>query len=565
MSRVMILGLDGGTFDLIRPWAERGLLPNLAKLLGAGAFSPLRSTIPPMTFPAWNAFMTGTNPGKHGVFDFLEMKPGSYDLEVMNATHRKCETIWNIASRAGKRCAVLGVPVTYPPEPINGVMISGFDAPFVDARIMHPPELFDELQEQVGPYILSASFTPHLKRGRLDKALEAIYAAIDRKAATAKYILQREPWDVFMMVFGETDVAIHYFWKYHDPGSPQRTRRCQIKEGEDPIYGIYRRVDAHLGDLIEMAGEDTTIIVMSDHGAGGAGDKVIYLNRFLEMHGLLSFKGRLLRTSLHRRVDALKSTVRAILPEKAIKRLRFHPKSLGLKWEARLRFSSIDWSRTKVYSEETPYYPNLRINLQGREPDGIVSRDEVPELVNRVRSVLEAWTDPETGEKVVEKVYAKEEIYQGDHLEHAPDILIVWNLCKGYSYLSRPSFLSRRGVALGRLSAREIDRSDFMINRSGNHRDEGIFIIAGKEIQPGPVRGGTVHITCLAPTILHLLGLPIPRNMDGQVLLSCFQSAFAREPVYQDEEALSTPSSARSYTDAEAEKVGRTLAGLGYL
>lgn len=564
MSRVMILGLDGGTFDLIRPWAEQGLLPNLAKLLEAGAYSPLRSTIPPMTFPAWNAFMTGTNPGKHGVFDFLEMKPGSYELEVMNATHRKCETLWRIASRAGKRCAVLGVPVTYPPEPINGIMISGFDAPFVDARIMYPPELFEELQERVGPYILSASFTPHLKRRRLDKALEAIYAAIDRKASTAKYILQREPWDIFMMVFGETDVAIHYFWKYHDPKSPQRTGRCQLGEAEDPVYGIYRRVDSHLGDLLQMASEDTTIFVMSDHGAGGASDKVIYLNRFLEMHGLLAFKRRLLRTTLHRRLDSLKSTIRAVLPDKAIKRLRFHPKSLGLKWESQLRFSTIDWSRTQVYSEETPYYPNLRINLEGREPEGIVSRSKVPEVVDRVRSLLEAWTDPETGERVVEKVYAKEEIYRGDHLEHAPDLLISWNLCGGYSYLSRPSFLSRRGGPLGRIPAREIDRSDFMINRSGSHRDQGIFIIAGKEIQPGPIQSQDVQITCLAPTVLHLLGLPIPRNMDGQVLQSCFKPACVRQPVYQ-EETPSGPSSAQSYTEAESEEVGRTLAGLGYL
>lgn len=564
MPRVMILGLDGGTFDLIRPWAEKGLLPHLAGLLESGAYSELRSTIPSMTFPAWNAFMTGTNPGKHGVFDFLEMKPGSYHLEVMNATHRKCETIWKIASRAGKRCAVLGVPVTYPPEPINGVMISGFDAPFVDARIMHPPELFEELEEHVGPYILSASFTPYLKRGQLDKALEAIYAAIDRKAATAKYIFQREPWDIFMMVFGETDVAIHYFWKYHDPGSPQRTRRCELKEGEDPVYGIYRRVDSHLGDLLRMASEDTTILVMSDHGAGGAGDKVVYLNRFLEMHGLLTFKRRPLRTSFYRGLDALKSTARAILPDKTIKRLRFHPKSMGLKWESELRFSCIDWARTQVYSEETPYYPNLRINLQGREPDGIVSQSRVREVVDRVRCLLESWIDPETGEKVVERVYAKEEIYHGDHLEHAPDIVIAWNLCKGYSYLSRPSFLTRRGVALGRIPAREIDRSDFMINRSGSHRDQGIFIIAGKEIQPGPIQAENVHITCLAPTVLHLVGLPIPRNMDGQVLQSCFKPACVRQPVYQ-EGTLSAPSSAQSYTEAEAKEVERTLAGLGYL
>ena len=202
MPKVLIIGLDGGTFDLIKPWVNEGKLPNITRLMHSGAHSNLQSTIPPMTFPAWNAFMTGKNPGKHGVFDFMERKNGTYELEIKNALHRKSETIWKIASNYGKRCAVIGIPVTYPPEEINGIMISGFDAPVLDARIMYPKELFNELKEKVGEYIVSPNFSQDLREGNIDKALKALIHSIDRKADTAKYILKREIWDLFMIAFG---------------------------------------------------------------------------------------------------------------------------------------------------------------------------------------------------------------------------------------------------------------------------------------------------------------------------------------------------------------------------
>lgn len=191
MPKVLIIGLDGGTFDLITPWVNEGKLPNIARLMHSGIYGNLQSTIPPMTFPAWNAFMTGKNPGKHGVFDFMERKDGTYELEIKNALHRKSETIWKIAGKFGKRCAVTGVPVTYPPEEINGIMISGFDTPFIDEKIMYPRELFYELKDKVGQYIVTGEYEKHLRDRCIDKAVEALFLSIDRKAETAKYLLSR--------------------------------------------------------------------------------------------------------------------------------------------------------------------------------------------------------------------------------------------------------------------------------------------------------------------------------------------------------------------------------------
>ena len=564
MPKVMIIGLDGGTFDLIKPWVNEGKLPNIARLMHSGAYCSLRSTIPPMTFPAWNTFMTGKNPGKHGVFDFMERKPGTYELRIMNAQHRKSDTIWKIASNYGKRCAVIGVPVTYPPEEINGVMISGFDAPFVDDRIMYPRELYYELKEKVGVYIVTASFSKYLRKGQIDKALKSLYEAIDRKANTAKYIFKRDGWDLFMIVFGETDAAVHHFWKYHDKNSPQRNGNYHKDLGFDPIFEIYSRVDTHIGELLGMVPEETTVMMMSDHGGGGAGNKVIYVNRFLETQGLLKFNMLPVMTHINKGLDKLKASIVVAFPVKRLKSLLFNPKSMGLKWESKLRFSFVDWPHTKVYAAETPYYPNLRINLKGREPDGIVEKHEYRDIVNRAISTLHEWRDSETGNRIVRKAYSREELYDGDYVENAPDIIVDWDFDNGYSYLSKPSFVSRQGVPIERISAREIEKSAFMIRHAGTHRDEGIFIIAGKNINRGEIKGTEIGITSLGPTILYLLDIPIPRDMDGKVLLCCFEEEHIKPPLFQDMAPQRTAPDYQ-YTEEETEEVRKKLARMGYL
>ena len=225
MGRVLIVGLDGATFDLIRPWVAQGRLPRLQALLAQGTAGELRSTVPPMSPPAWSSFMTGVNPGKHGIFDFTERKPGTYEIQFVSSRQRKAETIWKILSRAGKRVCAVGVPTTYPVEAVNGVMISGFDTPAMNEKAIHPPGLYAEIVEKVGEYILSSDVMRHVYDQRIDLAVETMLRCIRRKADIAKYLWAREPWDCFMVVFGETDSAIHYFWKHHDPQSPQYAPR----------------------------------------------------------------------------------------------------------------------------------------------------------------------------------------------------------------------------------------------------------------------------------------------------------------------------------------------------
>ena len=212
MSRVFIVGWDGATFDLIKPWIADGQLPHIAQILDDGVHGELRSTLPPMTFPAWTSFMTGKNPAKHGIFDFTRQRPGSYDLEFVNGGQRQAPSFWKLLSDAGRRVISISVPCTYPPEPVNGVMISGFDAPGLggksaraDSRGMYPPELCDELNREIGGHPMGAFIINEVNRGTPEIGLERMIKVVERKAATAKYLMETRDWDCFMILFGESD------------------------------------------------------------------------------------------------------------------------------------------------------------------------------------------------------------------------------------------------------------------------------------------------------------------------------------------------------------------------
>ncbi|MBI3810676.1 MAG: alkaline phosphatase family protein [Nitrospirae bacterium] len=566
---VFILGLDGGTYDLILPWVQEGRLPNLGRLIQSGSHAELASTVPPMTPPGWTSFMTGMNPGKHGIFDFTEREPGRYEVKIMNATDRQARTIWSLMSQAGKRVASIGVPLTYPPEPVNGVMISGFDSPVLDRRIMHPPELFDELEKSVGGYPVSPDFVRHAVRGDLKRAVEIICETMDQKARAVEYLLKREAWDCFMLVFGETDACIHYFWGHHDPASPHRPRHPD--PGPDPIRTVYEKVDEILGRLLPLLPPDSGMMLISDHGTGGAGRKMVYLNRWLEAEGFLAFRagsGRgCLRTMNWRLLEEARSWARAVLPQSILKRLRYRS-GLGARLESNQRFSGLDWKRTAVYSDETPHYPNLWVNLKGREPQGVVNPgEEYESLRERILERLSEWRDPETRRPLIKRAYKREEVYHGPCLERAPDILIAWNLDGNYSYLNGSSLMASGRAPVVAIDPTGFWRSKSMLNRGGSHRENGIFLIRGEGVQRGH-RLLKAGIADMAPTLLYWMGLPVPSDMDGTVLTEAFEDSYRRgHPVHRDGiSGQETQDRARLvYSEEETKKVEERLQSLGYI
>jgi predicted AlkP superfamily phosphohydrolase/phosphomutase len=567
MNRLLIIGLDGATFELIKPWVLEGKLPHLGKLLESGAHGPLKSTIPPMSPPAWTSFMTGKNPGKHGVFDFTARKPYSYEIEFVNARWRRAETIWKIMSDAGKRVCVLSVPITYPPEKVNGIMISGIDTPatggIADATAFHPPELHHEIATKLGGYLIS----PNLKAfadHQCEAMVEAALRTVERKMDTALYLLAKEPWDCFMITIGETDGIAHRLWKYHDKHSPLSDKHSSQYAGSDPILSIYQKVDQYIGELRTMASDEITMMIMSDHGHGGNGSRAIFLNAWLEARGLLRFRTNTNGKILPSVVDAAKNIGIKVVPS-SLKRMIFRKTQLANKIESSVRFALIDWGHTHAYSEETPYYPSVWVNLRGREPDGIVMPGkEYEEVRDEIIDALGKWSDPETGQRYVRKVHKREDIYCGALVEKFPDLIIEWNCDNGYSYLFKNSYSAKRQ----RTPMRQLDAKERQHVKSGDHRDHGILMVSGIDIQQ-PMQLSDVAIIDLAPTILHMLGLPVPVDMDGRVLTELFKakSRGSRPVSYADRSQPQGDLSAlrRDYTEDEEEAIRVRLQGLGYI
>ncbi len=573
MGRVVIIGIDGGTFDIINPLVSQGKLPNIAYLLKHGAYGHLKTTIPPMTFPAWNSFMTGVNPGKHGVFDFTERIPGTYKVRFLNARSRKAKTIWTFASEAGKRVCVMAVPVTYPPEKINGYMISGFDAPGVDAKAnyesVHPPELLDEINKNVGQYIISSNIMKEIEAKDYDKALDIVLKTLRRKIDTALYLYKKEQWDIFSVVFGESDLVGHHYWKFYDEKSPFYPGKASEK-CKKAIEIVYQTIDYAIGEFLKSLYPDTTLIIMSDHGFGGSSDKVIYLNCWLASEGFLKFKdernlfkSQIFNKLLIKSFSLIKKYgLKWVPPE--IKRFLFRhrPEIINI-IESTLRFNYIDWSETVAFSEETPYYPTIWINLKGRDPQGIVEPEKRDEIVDQIIKRLSNWIDPYTDTPIVRKAYRREDLYNGPFVDRAPDIIIDYNEPEGYSFLSRPSFTNPLRVPIRKLTKREIESALFQ-NKSGSHRNYGILFLYGNNIKNMKINN--CSILDIAPTVFYCIGLPIPETFDGRVLGECFED-FRQQYEVIKEDSLLKPSlqDVDTYTEEEEKEIKKRLESMGYL
>ncbi|MCC6695330.1 MAG: alkaline phosphatase family protein [Candidatus Hydrogenedentes bacterium] len=522
MPRFLLIGLDGMEPSLAERWMNEGRLSALARLRDAGSYMPCASVEPPVTYPAWCTCVTGVNPGRHGIFDFTEMVPGAYAIRFVNSTDRRAPALWDILSAAGKRVAVLGVPGTYPPSPVNGFMVSGFDSPVatsIDRSFVYPQDLYDSVKE----WRFADFQESDIGEGWHDMALARLLAKIEVKERIACDLLAHEPWDFFMVVFGETDTVSHHFWLFHDPASPRH------RPGhETAIRQVYERLDKTVGHLIETAGEGVTVGVCSDHGFGGAGTGVVHLNNWLAEHGYLQFS--LATDSL------LKRLALAVAPARMRGPLFRRFRSLATRAESQSRFAGLDWSQTTAFSEELNYFPSIRVNLRGREPNGLVAQEDYDPFCHDLCAKLESWTP-------VKKAWRGDELFHGPHVANAPDIMVELALENGYSH---SCLRSRGGLPFRRIQAHEhLGGKERGMN--GNHRPVGVLFLS-KQTPCGAAR-----LEDIAPTVLAELGVAAP-PMDGTSLL---------DPPAAGE-SVTVPSTTVVYSPAEEAEVERRLRELGY-
>lgn len=541
MPRLLLVGLDGATFDVLLPLVEAGRLPVLAGLLRRGSHAPLASTIPPITPTAWTTVFTGKNPGKHGIYDFRELDPATYQRKPVHVDRHREKTLWDLLGETGRRSIVLDVPFTYPPRPLPGLMITGYATPRTPGtRFSYPADL-----QAILPPALHDQIRVALPRHAFDRSqafIDEWREIMDGRRRLLAHLARHEAWDFFFAVFSITDNMAHVFWTFLDPAHPNYTRP-EAPAFREAFFGAYEQCDAALGELLAAAGPDVNVLVMSDHGFGS-----IYTRQFLferlasggflrysgGQRGRLNLRGRLLRLLLaaYTHAPALRELVKGLRPgskrvlNESLRRSGLLPEN-----------AAIDVARSPLLP--TDFGLQLWANSRDRFPQGPVDPAEKEALLARASAHLLAAAAP-NGQPIVAAAYRGAELYRGPEAAAGPDLVV--ELANFY----RPD---GRGAHNPHLE--------------GGHTPQGIFLAAGPAIAQG-ARLQDPALVDLAPTVLHLLGEAVPPDMDGRVLAELEAAprpvVRASAPAVHDEYGGSPALSAAAQAELEEQ-----LRQLGYL
>lgn len=537
-KRVVVIGWDGATFDVAKPLMAQGRMPHLAALLARGVHGPLCSTVPPVTPVAWTSFATGASPGRHGVCDALTLDPKTHEVRFVSAAQRRLPPVWRILSDRGRPAGAVNVPVTWPPDPVDGFVIPGMFTPSHVEDFTYPPEIRREVEAKFGTCRESPMLDPDPA-----KYLANLLAGVDARCELTLWLMERRPLDYFCSVFMESDRVQHFFWGYRDPAHPRHAELGQA------IEQVYERLDAALGRIVAAAGPDAAVGIVSDHGAGPL-TRAVFLNRWLMDQGLLVLSGDLARTLAGRRPPSglrrfVAAAAKAVLPASVVEARR---KARSAE-HARINnlFSSIvDWQRSACVSEGIA--GGIFFN------EAVVSPADRPALIARLKQGLTAIVDPETGARPFTSVHAREELYQGEGTPNAPDVV---TLCgPGYQVLV-PHEIA--------LYAQDAPTGLFTGHKwSGRHEQYGVFALAGPGIAAG-VELTDAAMPDVTPTLLHALGEAPTDSMDGRVLAGAFTAeTLAARPVAAAVSGA-TATAAAIGDDAGTAALAEELSDLGYM
>lgn len=558
MNKILIIDLDGATFDLIGPWVKAGKLPNFSKTMQGGVTANLRSTIPPITPCAYTSFLTGKRPGNHGVFDFYHRARESYNLEIVNTSTKNGIAFWRLLNSHGRKTGFINVPTFFPAEEIDGFIVGcGLLTPEVtNERFVYPKNLFEKHNLDKSKYILELNWES-FRYGNIDNTHYAeILKMLNEREKVALKLFKEENWDFFMVHFHAIDWVQHFFW-----------------DETDKVLEVHKEIDRIIGEFLNLIDDNTTVIIMSDHGFGPT-YKTIHTANWLQKIGLLEIKPIPFQYFLDKSFDYLfykifkfsdknkfisgtkkvVSKTYGLFPgffKSLLDRLITFVYENVPKIEGKYHVSYTSrfaWSKTKAYA--VGWMGQVYVNLKGREPEGIVSYpEEYNEIRDYIRDEYYKLKD-EKGQQLIEKVLMKEEIFTGDSSESAPD-LIPFNEKNVYYF--HP----------------DIEFNDIIAAplpwRKGNHHPKGIFMIKGPNIKTGKTLPN-IDIIDIAPTILYIMGVPISKEMDGKVFKNCLAKEFQQANQVK---FLETYEMVHSDVDApsslEEEVVKRRLRGLGYL
>jgi predicted AlkP superfamily phosphohydrolase/phosphomutase len=531
-DRVVLIGLDGGTFSTLDPLLEEGVMPFLKDFLASGVRSELMSVIPPLTPPGWTSLVTGRTPGNHGIMDFFRFEsPDSRYIRLVNSRDVRCETIWSMLSREGLQATVLNFPLMTPPRPIAGYVVPGWAPWRYLRRLCFPPDLYDKIKTIPGFNLQELAMDLQLEGKAIegtstDEYEDWIRFHIRREKQwfdLLRYLMQEASCELTAMLFDGVDKLQHLLWRFIDPAYLSTHPSAWEQRIRELCLAYFRQLDGFIADIVAMAGPKASVFLASDHGFGPS-TEVFYINAWLHRAGYLEWTA-----------DAPTDTGES--------------RKLGLgtisRWAAMVRAS-----RTTAYGL-TPSSNGVHIAVAGRRGQQGIDPREYERTRSRLTEELCEFTDSASGGRVVTRVWTREEAFPGTQMDLAPDLTLSIRDGGFVSILNSEVVLKPRPEVVG------------------THRPQGIFMAKGPRMRQG-LSLPALSIIDVAPTLLYCLGLPVPSDLEGRVAEQIFESAAIQQhPILVGDPTCvpeAFPQGLESREDKEGEaQVLERLKNLGYV
>jgi len=546
-----LLGLDGATFDLLMPWVREGKLPHLKRILSSSAYGELNSTIPCTTPVAWSTVFTGKNAGKHSIYDFRESFHRNQKRPLISLKSIQGATLWHIFSHFGKRSVLLNVPLTYPPEPLNGVMVSGMMTPDENVDYTFPLQLKKEISARFPNYRINIDISKYDTRFHQDALsfLEEVEKSFSTRRDLLFYLMENERWDFLFAVFVLPDRIQHLFWKYIDPKNDSFRSSKAGKEIYERIVSLYSMEDKFLGEIYDNLAPQDYLFIISDHGFGGT-DAYINVNTLLQNWGYLKVKHKAISKKAFFKLWRFGESkpIAKLMPDNIQRLIRKTIRKRRSSFRSEIE-ELVDYGRTKAFFGSIPSQ-GIYINIE-RDKRGIPkNRSKYDIIRNDIKNRLLEIIDPSDGKRVIDTVYFAEELFYGDFVKWAPDIIFI---ARNYSYLGRQHIGLSENI------------SYYFNEPNGFHRREGIFIAVGPDIESKNINSD-LNLQDIAPTVLYALGHPIPIDMDGETITEIFNSKrLDIEEIKKIEKINFNDGWNNIYSDEEAERIYSRLRSLGYI
>jgi len=533
MQKVVLIGVDGATPDIIEPLMNQGKLPNFDKIRRKGTWGKLASTIPPFSAPAWASIVTGCKPGKHGIYGFETTD--SVETHLITSSYRKAPAFWNFLTEIKLKNIIVNVPGTYPPEKINGIMITGLLTPSPESNYTYPNEIKEKLtKEELGEYELEQMWIEDFPRSYLakhapEKLLQQILKQMESRATVTKNLMKTNDWDFTMVVLRGTDTAQHF-----------------LMHRKDLLLKCYQKVDQIIGEIIEM-NPDAIFFIVSDHGFEKI-KKILYPDNVLYNAGLLKPIKQQYHSSLfivRFLVSKIWNKMLQLLPANIIKNSSFIRKIL---FSGSSKNKLIDFSKTKAFS--TADGRGIQIAKKNKYSTGIVHQKDYDNICREIISLFKDLRDPGTGEKIVEEVFRWQEVY-GEEAIDPPDLIL--KLKKGFTaleWIRNPDSVSDILKLKGK-NISYVFKND-PAGRSGDHAPFGVFFAYGKHIKSGYIINGA-SVEDVLPTILTAIGTPLPDGIDGKLL----NDLFIERPLVRKVDWKSYSTTGLSLSEKEMKKISK--------